>query len=164
MYTYLLSMSLNRLLGWSTFVGFIALLSVAPLNHYLSKRRIFISRGISAARDRRMAVMNELFVSVKFIKLCAWDERWIQRSEKARAKEIKWIRRERWNNIMLAFVWTCAPILVSVFSFMAFVAQGHELTVSIAFTVCHPFLSCISSLLMSIHIVYRALQSPPAAS
>lgn len=82
-----------------------------------------------------MAVVNELFVNVKFIKLCAWDEKWVQRSEKARAKEMKWIMRERWNNIMLAFVWTCAPILVSVFSFMAFVAQGHELTVSIAFTV-----------------------------
>ncbi|KIM25383.1 hypothetical protein M408DRAFT_210000 [Serendipita vermifera MAFF 305830] len=125
---------LYRLLGYAAFVGFIALLSIAPINHYLSKRRIFISRGISAARDRRMAVVNELFVSVKFIKLCAWDERWIERCEKARAKEIKWILRERGNSIMLAFIWTCAPILVSVFSFMAFVAQGKELTVSIAFT------------------------------
>jgi hypothetical protein len=45
------------------------------------------------ARDRRMAVLNELFVSVKFIKLCAWDQQWIDRSEKARGKEIKWILR-----------------------------------------------------------------------
>jgi hypothetical protein len=89
-----------------------------------------------------MAVVNELFVSVKFIKLCAWDDRWIDRCEKARAKEIKWIMRERWNSIMLAFIWTCAPILVSVFSFMAFVAQGKELTVSIAFTVCQQCLGC----------------------
>jgi hypothetical protein len=84
---------LDRLLGISAFAGFVALLSVAPLNHYLSKKRIFISRGIAMARDRRMAVLNELFVSVKFIKLCAWDQQWIDRSEKARGKEIKWILR-----------------------------------------------------------------------
>lgn len=125
---------LYQLLGISAFFGFLALVMVAPLNHYLSKRRIFISRGIAAARDRRMAIVNELFISVKFIKLCAWDERWIKRSEKAREKEIKWILRERFNMIYLAFVWTVAPIMVSLFSFLAFVAQGNELTVSIAFT------------------------------
>ncbi|KAG8875451.1 hypothetical protein FRC20_003865 [Serendipita sp. 405] len=125
---------LYQLLGIAAFFGFVVLLSIAPLNNYLSKRRIFISKGIATARDRRMAVVNELFTYIKFIKLCAWDDRWIKRTEKAREKEIKWILRERFNLIMLAFLWTIAPILVSFFSFLAFVMQGNELTVSIAFT------------------------------
>ncbi|KAG8835961.1 hypothetical protein FRC17_010930 [Serendipita sp. 399] len=125
---------LYQLLGISAFFGFVALLSIAPLNNYLSKRRIFISRGIATARDRRMAVVNELFTYIKFIKLCAWDDRWIKRTEKARKKEIKWILRERLNVIMLGFLWTIAPILVSFCSFLAFVLLGNELTVSIAFT------------------------------
>jgi hypothetical protein len=85
-----------------------------------------------------MAVLNELFVSVKFIKLCAWDERWIDRAERARGKELKWIGRERWNTIWLGFLWTAAPILVSVVSFAVFVViQGRELTIAIAFTVSY---------------------------
>ena len=83
-----------------------------------------------------MAVLNELFVSVKFIKLCAWDERWISRAERAREKELKWIGRERWNTIWLGFLWTAAPILVSVVSFAVFVViQKRELNIAVAFTV-----------------------------
>jgi hypothetical protein len=83
-----------------------------------------------------MAVLNELFVSVKFIKLCAWDERWINRAERAREKELKWIGRERWNTIWLGFLWTAAPILVSIVSFAVFVViEQRELSIAIAFTV-----------------------------
>ena len=37
--------------------------------------------------------------------------------------------------ILLKIIASAAPILVSVFAFLTFVAQGHELTVGIAFTV-----------------------------
>jgi len=85
-----------------------------------------------------MAVLNELFVFVKFIKLCAWDERWINHAERAREKELKWIGRERWNTIWLGFLWTAAPILVSVVSFAVFVViQGRDLSIAIAFTVSY---------------------------
>lgn len=85
-----------------------------------------------------MAILSELFVSVKFIKLCAWDEQWIDRAERAREKELKWIGRERWNTIWLGFLWTVAPIFVSVVSFAVFVVvQKRELSISIAFTVCY---------------------------
>jgi uncharacterized membrane protein YdbT with pleckstrin-like domain len=42
----------------------------------------------------------------------------------------------RINSILFYLLWTCAPILVSVISFFTYVMLGHELTISVAFTVC----------------------------
>lgn len=112
-----------------------------------------------------MAVLNELFVSVKFIKLCAWDERWINRAERAREKELKWIGRERWNTIWLGFLWTAAPILVSVVSFAVFVViEGRELTISIAFTVIYLVSPYTSLHKLMTTLVHRTLQSAPTVS
>ena len=39
------------------------------------------------------------------------------------------------NSVLFQVLWTCAPVLVSISSFLVFVLQGNELTVGIAFTV-----------------------------
>lgn len=41
--------------------------------------------------------------------------------------------------MLLSLVWSCGPIFVSVLAFYAYVAQGHELTIGIAFTVSTSF-------------------------
>ena len=45
--------------------------------------------------------------------------------------------KSRVNSIMFQLLWSCAPVLVSITSFLVFVLQGNELSVSIAFTVCY---------------------------
>ncbi len=72
---------------------------------------------------------------VKFIKFFAWESRWIDRVSDARATEMKWMIKSRLNSIMFQLLWSCAPVLVSIVSFLVFVLQGNELTASIAFTV-----------------------------
>src|SRR6266702_4643309 len=147
----------RRLLGWSAFAGFIILVLGWPLNSFLTKRSIRIQKGVMTARDKRMGVLNELIgavcyyvfrdlpatadrylTKIKFIKFFAWEGRWIDRVSDARATEIKWMIKSRINSIMFQLLWSCAPVLVSITSFLVFVLQGNELTVSIAFTVCYP--------------------------
>ena len=41
----------------------------------------------------------------------------------------------RVNSVLFYLLWTSVPVLVSILSFFAFVAQGNQLTVSVAFTV-----------------------------
>ncbi|KAI0065886.1 multidrug resistance-associated ABC transporter [Artomyces pyxidatus] len=128
------SVFLYNLLGWSAFAGFFVLVLMWPLNSYITKRSIRIQKGVMAARDKRMGVLNELIGAVKFIKFFAWEDRWIARALDARAFEMKWMVKSRLNSVMFSMVWSCAPVLVSVISFLVFVMQGNELTVSIAFT------------------------------
>ncbi|KAF7979924.1 hypothetical protein HWV62_40336 [Athelia sp. TMB] len=126
---------LYELLGWSAFAGFLVLLVGWPLNSFLMKRSVRIQKGASTARDKRMAVINELVAAVKFIKFFAWEEQWIGRALDAREIEMKWMIKARMNSVMFSLLWILSPILVAVVGFFTFVMQGNELTVSIAFTV-----------------------------
>ncbi|KZT21758.1 multidrug resistance-associated ABC transporter [Neolentinus lepideus HHB14362 ss-1] len=128
------SLFLYQLLGLSAFAGFVVLLLGWPLNSFIARRAIRIQKGLLAARDKRMGVLNELIGAVKFIKFFAWENRWIDRAMEARQKEIQWMVKARINSVMFSMLWTCAPILVSLISFFTYVMLGHELTVSIAFT------------------------------
>ncbi|KAL0951671.1 hypothetical protein HGRIS_008350 [Hohenbuehelia grisea] len=125
---------LYQLLGWSAFAGFSVLIASWPLNSYVMRRAIRINKGNLVAKDKRMAVLNELIGAIKFIKFFAWEERWIERAMEARAVELKWMIKSRINSVMFFLVWICAPIFVSITSFFVFVMQGGELTVSKAFT------------------------------
>lgn len=85
------SVFLYRLLGWSAFAGFGVLVAVWPLNKFVTERSVRIQKGVMAARDKRMGVLNELIGAVKLIKFFAWEERWIGRALDAREKELKWL-------------------------------------------------------------------------
>ncbi|KAI8989077.1 multidrug resistance-associated ABC transporter [Trametes punicea] len=128
------SLFLYQLLGWSAFSGFFVLLLSWPLNNFVARRSVRIQKGVSTARDKRMGVLNELISAVKFIKFFAWEDRWIQRVLDAREVEMQWMIKARINSVCFSLIWTCAPILVSVTSFFAYVAQGNELTIGTAFT------------------------------
>ncbi|CUA69534.1 ATP-dependent bile acid permease [Saccharomyces cerevisiae S288c] [Rhizoctonia solani] len=125
---------LYQILGWSAFAGCSVLILAMPLNHFLSKRSVLLTRGLSHARDKRMSALNELILSVKFIKFFAWESQWIGRITKRRQKELTWLKHERINQMMFNFVWQLAPTMVAVVSFMSYVALGNELTISVAFT------------------------------
>jgi len=47
----------------------------------------------------------------------------------------------RFNSVMFYVLWSCAPILVSITSFLVYVLQGNVLDVSTAFTVGVHFLA-----------------------
>ena len=83
-----------------------------------------------------LANSGRYVTKIKFIKFFAWESRWIDRVSDARGTEIKWMVKSRLNSITFQLLWSCAPVLVSITSFLVFVLQGNELTVSIAFTVC----------------------------
>jgi len=42
--------------------------------------------------------------------------------------------KARLNSVLFQLLWSCAPVLVSITSFLVFVLQANKLTVSIAFT------------------------------
>ncbi|KAF8220641.1 hypothetical protein L208DRAFT_1049603, partial [Tricholoma matsutake] len=94
----------SRLLGWSLFAGFVVLLAGWPLNSFIAQRSIRIQKGLLAARDKRMGVLNELIGSVgslafhltffvKFIKFFVWEERSIEHALDAREHEMKWMTK-----------------------------------------------------------------------
>ncbi|GJJ10347.1 hypothetical protein Clacol_004573 [Clathrus columnatus] len=128
------SVFLYQLLGVSAFAGFACLIVATPLNSFLAKRRIRIFKGVLAARDKRMGLVNELLSAVKLVKFYAWENRWMDRVLDARKFELKWLVKSRTNQVFFSLLWSSVPIFVSVVSFLAYVLTGHELSIPVAFT------------------------------
>ncbi|KDQ16441.1 hypothetical protein BOTBODRAFT_186495 [Botryobasidium botryosum FD-172 SS1] len=125
---------LYQLLGLSAFAGISVLIIITPLNRYFSRRTITIAEELLAARDKRMGLLNELIGAVKFIKFFAWEEKWIKRVQGLRETELKWVLKDRINDVMFSFLWACAPVMVSIIGLLTYTLSGNVLTVSKAFT------------------------------
>ncbi|KAF8890823.1 multidrug resistance-associated ABC transporter [Gymnopilus junonius] len=139
---------LYQLLGFNAFAGFAVLVIVWPLNSFLGRRSVKIHKGVMAANDKLMGVLNELIGAIKFIKYFAWEERWIDRVMEAREAELSWIVKARINAIMLGLLSTIAPIFVSVLTFTVYILNANELTISTAFTASqNEFIEFTNSLL-----------------
>ncbi|KAJ7794752.1 hypothetical protein B0H14DRAFT_3888596 [Mycena olivaceomarginata] len=128
------SFFLYQLLGWSAFAGFAVFLACAPLNSYVTNRGFKIHKGKAKAKDKRMAVLDELISSIKLIKFFAWEERWIDRAMVAREEEMRWMLKANINSFLFIGLWGFAPITLSLVSFLIYVWLGNELTVGTAFT------------------------------
>ncbi|KAF7338909.1 hypothetical protein MSAN_02214200 [Mycena sanguinolenta] len=128
------SVLLYQLLGISAFAGALVFLLGWPLNSYLSRRSLWIHKGLLKAKDARMGVLTELINAVKFIKFFGWQQRWINRGLEAREEEMRWMTKARMNTVGLNSLWIMAPILISIVSFFTYVMLGHQLTIGTAFT------------------------------
>ena len=85
------------------------------MNSILARANIRIQKGVLAARDKRMGVLDELIravcafflyilhlyvsllLQVKFVKFFAWEDRWIDRVMDSREAEIEWIVKGKVN-------------------------------------------------------------------
>ncbi len=107
-----------------------------PLNSFIAKRSIRIQKGVMAARDKRMGVLNELIAAVCYLSEHSWSDIDLHLTKDqihqvlcmGGSLDRPCIRRARRRDQV-------DDQRVSITSFLVFVLQGNELTVSIAFTV-----------------------------
>ncbi|KAK4689221.1 hypothetical protein P7C73_g876, partial [Tremellales sp. Uapishka_1] len=138
---------LYYLMGWSALIGVSALILAVPLHAWLSSRSTRLQRAISSAKDARLQLMSELMLAIKTIKLFAWEDYWTSRVAEVWSTELKHMRANRVNQILLSLVWTLAPMLHILVSFASFVyIAKRDLTVDIAFTAISLFMMLRSPL------------------
>jgi len=52
-----------------------------------------------------MTGVNELFQSIRFLKIMGWENHWANRVNAAREDELRWRVKENICSTVLAFVW-----------------------------------------------------------
>ncbi|GAA5926884.1 uncharacterized protein JCM15063_000395 [Sporobolomyces koalae] len=131
---------LYKLMGWSAFVGFSVMLLLSPLSYWIGELTVPVAASRLAARDARQSALQELFSSIRTIKLSGWSGAFIERILDKRRLEISWIRKAWVLKLLFIFVWVLISALVSILSFASFVYwQKQTLTVPIAFTALSYF-------------------------
>ncbi|KNE66363.1 hypothetical protein AMAG_11506 [Allomyces macrogynus ATCC 38327] len=127
--------SLYLVLGWSAFVGIAVLLTLVPVQSWLTKQMYTLQRAVMEASDQRMARINEMLVSMRMIKFMAWEEKFHERVEASRATELQRLRKYFLIQAVTNAMYTSSLIIVSLVTFLSFSKlQGGELDATLCFT------------------------------
>ncbi|KAG8856642.1 hypothetical protein FRC20_000439 [Serendipita sp. 405] len=111
---------LHNILGTSAFAGVAVILSAYLINWPLMKWNLHITRYSWKARDKRMTGVNELFQSIRFLKLMGWEGGWAERVLQSRELELAWRVQENICSAILVFIWTWIPSATALASFIAY--------------------------------------------
>ncbi|KAG8934657.1 hypothetical protein FRC02_009484 [Tulasnella sp. 418] len=131
---------LYRILGWSCFAGVGVVLFAYAINYPLAMKNVQITKLSWAARDKRMAIVDEFFQSIRFLKYMGWESHWSDRVRNARETEIKLRIRQNVVDTIISFIWTWIPSAVILVSFLSYTVLAEQrLTVSKAFTSIEVF-------------------------
>lgn len=84
-------------------------------------------------KDERVKSMNEILNGMKVLKLYAWEPSFEKLILGTREKEMVVLKKAALYNAGTYFVWSLAPFLVSLASYITFVLLGGVLTPNIAF-------------------------------
>ena len=125
---------LYHLLGAAIFGGFFLLTIVIPLNNQILKVLQVAQEKQMKIRDSRLKVLNEIFNGIKVIKMYAWELSFVRKVEEIRNNELKAMRDSFLVQALMKFIWSSAPLLISIVTFGTFVWLGGDLTPEIAFT------------------------------
>ena len=91
------------------------------------------------SKDKRTKNTNELFSSIKFIKMNALEEFFMGRLNKSREKEIKILKsRFMYNGLSIMSIWI-SPVLVVNATFAMYILLGNNLNAGDAFAMISLF-------------------------
>ncbi|EDV19525.1 uncharacterized protein TRIADDRAFT_51152 [Trichoplax adhaerens] len=120
-------------LGPSVLAGLGILILMIPINAYLSMKIRQLQVRQMKLKDERIKLMNEVLNGIKVLKLYAWEKSFIRKISGIREKEIKLLKSTAMLAAASSFAWSCAPFLVALCTFSAYVLSGNELTAEKAF-------------------------------
>ncbi|KAI8867075.1 hypothetical protein GQ42DRAFT_158227 [Ramicandelaber brevisporus] len=126
---------LYQLLGVSVFIGiasgFVALI---PTSFVINKLFAFYDL-LQVQNDKRVNAINELFQSIRIVKMFAWGDRFIKKIDALREEQIKVYQRQFYYEMAAAVLMTVQPIMTILITFFSYTAVfGNTLTPAVAFT------------------------------
>lgn len=128
--------SLWKLLGGTaTITGFLVIVVLSPVTAYLIKFQRSLGKTQMALKDHRTRVVNEIFSSIKSIKLYAWELPMLAKLGEARNdQELRNSRRIRILRIFLLMIWRSTPFFISFAALSTFALfLGRQLTSEVVF-------------------------------
>jgi ATP-binding cassette subfamily C (CFTR/MRP) protein 1 len=93
-----------------------------------------LQQKLSKIRDERIKFTNEILAGMKVIKLQAWEKEFQNRIIEVRNKELAVFRQYAYTQSFAGMVGTSVPLLVSIATFVTFIAIGNKLDVATALT------------------------------
>lgn len=122
-----------RLLGVAVMAGLVVMILMIPLSGVIAAKLRDLQIVQMKVKDERVKSMNEILNGMKVLKLYAWEPSFEKLILGTREKEMVVLKAAALYNAGTYFVWSLAPFLVSLASYITFVLLGGVLTPQIAF-------------------------------
>lgn len=114
------------ILGVSVLVGLGVMLLMIPLSGFIALQLKTLQIDQMVIKDDRVKKMNEILSGIKVLKLYAWEPSFEDNVLQVRNEEMRILRKTAVYSAGTYFVWTMAPFLVQLFSFMTYVLVDDE--------------------------------------
>ena len=125
---------LYLLMGWAVMAGFGLLVLLIPLNMFITNREKLYHTKQMKQKDERNKLISEILAGIKIIKMYAWEESFMTKVTGFRNQELGQLRRSKLLQANTSFTVKCAPFLVSIVTFAAYIyLSGEVLTAEKAF-------------------------------
>ncbi|XP_060863100.1 multidrug resistance-associated protein 1-like isoform X2 [Metopolophium dirhodum] len=124
-----------QLLGPSVLAGIFVMILLIPINGAVANKSMKLQDKQMTNKDQRLKLMNEILSGIKVLKLYAWEPCFEQKVLDIRRKETNVLRSTVYFNAATSFIWTCAPLLVSLLTYSVYVLSddNHILDAETAF-------------------------------
>lgn len=120
-------------LGVAVFAGLAVMILMIPASAFIATKIRSLQVQQMKVKDERVKSMNEILSGMKVLKLYAWEPSFEDQIKEIREREIGFLRKAAVYNAATEFIWSLAPFMVALFSFMTYVFLGNRLTPEIAF-------------------------------
>ncbi|XP_074291624.1 ABC transporter C family member 10-like [Silene latifolia] len=125
---------LIHLVGLATVASLVVLILSVLCNIPITKLRHKFLTKLMVAQDGRLKACSEALVSMKVLKLYAWETHFKNIIERSRNVEYKWLLRVHLGTLCSSFLYWTSPILISGATFGACYFLGVPLNASNVFT------------------------------
>lgn len=120
-------------LGIAVLSGLVVMILMVPVTGVIAGKLRDLQVVQMKVKDERVKSMNEILNGMKVLKLYAWEPSFEKQIFGVRDKEMGILRSMALLNAGTYFVWSLAPFLVSLASYITFVLLGGHLTPNVAF-------------------------------
>ncbi|XP_057660508.1 multidrug resistance-associated protein 1 isoform X6 [Diorhabda carinulata] len=108
-------------LGPSVLAGLAVMIILIPINGFIANKIKKLQVKQMKNKDERVKLMNEILNGIKVLKLYAWEPSFEDQVLKIRNKEINVLKQTAYLNAGTSFIWSCAPFLVTLVTFITYI-------------------------------------------
>ncbi|OCH87049.1 hypothetical protein OBBRIDRAFT_796585 [Obba rivulosa] len=126
---------LYSVLGWSSFVGFATMLTLAPLPGYIASRTRRIQAEKMKKTDARVQAVTETMNVIRMIKLFGWERRTADQIAGKRQEELIWLKKYNLMSLSINIMTFMIPLVTMLVTFSMYtLVMKQALTASTIFS------------------------------
>ncbi|XP_067674526.1 multidrug resistance-associated protein 1-like [Haliotis asinina] len=114
------------LLGPSVMAGLGVMILLFPINGIMAGKLRKYQLQQMKLKDARIKLMSEVLNGIKVLKLYAWELSFQEKVLAIRRQELALLKKVAYFNAVMSFFWTCAPYLVTLATFAAYILSSTD--------------------------------------